>query len=160
MQGLSGLVHLAKLYLQVTPDSTQHLNLEIPAHPVASSSTIRLVQGNRISLVEGLTGLASLEELHLSGQRLPPDCGGLTFELRSMASVSSTLRVLCAVDCGITDTAAAGGLPPLPQLRKLDLSNNNMEVIEVGDASVVSRLRFCACSGPEGVGKCVKCLDR
>ncbi len=35
-----------------------------------------------------------------------------------MLAISSTLRVLVAVDCGIGDEAAAG-LPPLPALRKL-----------------------------------------
>lgn len=81
-----------------------------------------------IARVENLQGLRSLEELHLSNQRLPPDTG-LTFEVTSMHAVSGTLRTLVAAGCGIGDEAAAM-LPPLPQLRKLDLSNNQMEIVE------------------------------
>ena len=77
-----------------------------------------------------LHNLPSLEELHLNGQRLPPGHeGGLTFDMHAMLSISPTLRVLSASGCCIGDEAAAT-LPPLPALRKLDLSENNMEVPE------------------------------
>ncbi|KAG1671181.1 hypothetical protein FOA52_010117 [Chlamydomonas sp. UWO 241] len=100
MDGLSGLSNLAKLYLQ----------------------------GNYINRVTGIHNLPSLEELHLTGQKLPPG-NGLTFDLHAMLSVSPTLRVLCASACGV-DTGAAAGLPPLPQLRKLELADNAMEVVD------------------------------
>ena len=116
MTGICDLPHLSKLYLQ----------------------------GNRLSAVCGLQNLPSLEELHLSGQRLAPSSssdGGLYFDTRSMLEVASTLRVLCAVDCGIGDEAAAA-LPPLPQLRKLDLSGNCMEIVECLDLVLRSSQRL------------------
>ncbi|GAX80353.1 hypothetical protein CEUSTIGMA_g7792.t1 [Chlamydomonas eustigma] len=129
IQGLSGLRNLSKLYLQ----------------------------GNRISVVSGLQNLPSLEELHLSNQRLPPDSEGLSFDVQAMLSIAYTLRVIVASDCGITDMSAAS-LPPLPQLRKLDLSNNALEVIECLEVLVKSAPRLTSaelhgnpfCKGPTG----------
>lgn len=82
-------------------------------------------QGNRISVVSGLSNLPRLEELHLSSQKIPLSERGLRFDLHSMLSISQTLQVLCAVDCGIDDESAAS-LPPMPQLKKLDLSGNKV----------------------------------
>ena len=76
--------------------------------------------------MSGLSNLPRLEELHLSSQQLPPS-EGLRFDLHSMLPISQTLRVLCAVDCGINDESAAG-LPPMPQLKKLDLSGNQVNM--------------------------------
>jgi hypothetical protein len=65
----------------------------------------------------------------------------MSFDVQTMLSVSPTLRVLIASDCGITDTSAAG-LPPLPQLRKLDLSSNALEVVECVEVLIKSAPRL------------------
>jgi len=87
------------------------------------------LQGNRISHVTGLQGMKNLEELHLNNQRLSPDSPGLTFDLKSLVTVSQKLKVLTANDCGITDESAAS-LPRLLALKKLELKNNRIEVVE------------------------------
>ena len=58
------------------------------------------LQGNHIQLVTGLTGLVCLEELHVSGQHLPPG-QSLQFDPVCMQTLAPTLRVLAATNCGL-----------------------------------------------------------
>lgn len=92
------------------------------------SLTKLYLQNNRISHVTALAKMKNLEELHLCGQKLSPESPGLTFDLKTMVSLSK-LKVLKANDCLITDESAAG-LPRLFGLRKLELKNNRLVVIE------------------------------
>ena len=92
------------------------------------SLTKLYLQGNRISQIIGLEKMKNLEELHLSSQRLSSDSPGLTFDLKTMVSLSK-LKVLTANDCLITDESAAG-LPRLMALKKLELKSNRLVVIE------------------------------
>jgi Leucine-rich repeat (LRR) protein len=92
------------------------------------SLTKLYVQSNQISHLIGLESMKNLEELHLSNQRLSPDSPGLTFDLRTKISLPM-LKVLTANDCLITDESAAG-LPQLSSLKKLELKNNRLVVVE------------------------------
>ncbi len=74
------------------------------------------LSGNRISLVDGLHQCGSLEELHLSNQRLEPgQC--LTFDPASLDAMADSLRLLTVSNSSVTDLTPLVALPNLHTLR-------------------------------------------
>lgn len=87
----------------------------------------RYLDGNLIQVVEGLESLPELEELHISFQKLDDD-KHMVFCEKSMLAVQSSLKVLNAANNKIVEI---NPLKYLQGLRKLNLSNNQIETIEV-----------------------------
>ncbi|CAG7835544.1 unnamed protein product [Allacma fusca] len=81
---------------------------------------------NEIDTVEGLHNLTKLEELHIENQRLPRGTS-LTFDPRTLATLSNVLIVLNATGNNITHVEDLAGME---ELHTLLLGNNSVKELD------------------------------
>jgi protein phosphatase 1 regulatory subunit 42 len=109
---------------------------------------------NEIDTVEGLHNLTKLEELHIENQRLPRGTS-LTFDPRTLATLSNTLIVLNASGNNITHIEDLAGMEELHTLlvgnnaiKDLDSTAlvirtmNNLQVLDLRDNPIAKKPQF------------------
>lgn len=120
IEGLTQVPHLKDLYLQ-------NNNIEEIGGLESNSELEALhLDNNCVSHLGGLVNNTQLHELHLNGQRLSEDVY-FTFDIPTLEALSWSLVQLDISACHLADPRP---LSILHNLRKLDMSNNEIEAGE------------------------------
>jgi len=124
MRGLEQLRRLQQLYLQ----HNRLTNMDGVDQLVHLKKLY--LGGNRLRRIEGLQACKELEEVHVSSQRLAPGVS-LEFCPNSIVGIAPSLKVLTSSGNQISDVNVLG---PLKNLQSLDLSNNELAMVQSASA--------------------------
>eukprot|EP00741_Cyanophora_paradoxa_P017119 tig00020960_g16531.t1 len=120
VEGLDGLSRVTKLYLQGNSISRMEGLSGLPL------LTALHLDKNCIPRLEGLENCLALEELSLSGQRLPPGVR-FTFERASLLAISESL---VSLECAGNNACDISALSALRRVETLNLARNGVDDLE------------------------------